>query len=462
MHLLGAEIATDRRPSTEDAVHKQTAVEPRRKRICIVTNAPISQNPRVVKEAEALSAAGYSVIVLYAQSDNKTARMDRAILDRAQWSGHSIEDWPCGIRRRTLRAMLGARLRIFRALSRVSMRAPIAELAYCRYFLEQLWMACRTRADLYIGHNPQSLPIVAWAAHLTGANYGFDFEDFHLGDAPASEANSLSNRLLAVLEDRHLLKACHLTAASSGIAREVAITYGIAEPLTILNVFNWSDRKNMPASKGSSCRERLSLYWFSQLVSLDRGLQDVIRAMGRVHEPVEFHIRGVRSSEVEAELMAIARYHGVERQIIFHDLIAPQDLLAVAAAYDVGLCLEVPANLNRDICITNKIFLYMLAGLAVIASRTSGQSSVLAISPEAGFMYESGNNNALATIINRLAGDRSLLERTKTCALQAAHDRWNWERESQVLIAAVDRVNLNNSARKLAFSADRRVHRGYN
>ena len=420
------------------------------KQICIVTNGEISQSPRVVKEADALAEAGYDVVVVFAQAANWSLVMDQDILDHAKWRGRVVENWPAGVWRRILRAQIAARLGFFRVVSHFSLRSPIAELAYSRYFLEQLWIAIRARADLYIGHNAQSLPVVAWAARLTGAKYGFDFEDFHQGQTPVNEAGSLSSRLLSAIEARHVPGAEHITAASWGITNEVAALHKIVKPTTILNVFNWADRAKLPlAKKISGRRHELSLYWFSQIVSLDRGIQNVIQAMGRVREPVVLHIRGVLNPKVQIELMLLAQNSGVKDRIIFHGLIPPDELLATAAEHDVGLCLETTAVLNRDICITNKMFLYLLAGLTVVASRTRGQSEVLAKCSEAGFLYDSGNIEQLALIIERLARDPGLLAKAKASALAAARDRWNWEQESRTLAASVDDLLKPKSLVKL-------------
>jgi glycosyltransferase involved in cell wall biosynthesis len=423
-----------------------------RKRICIVGYGEISQNPRVVKEADALCDSGYDVVVLFAQHAEWPVALDQRILDRAKWRGHAIEIWPSGARRRILRLLLKARVAFFRKLSTLSTYAPFAELAYSRFLLEQLWLAVRARADLYIGHYPQSLPVVAWAARLTGARYSFDFEDFHLGE---TQADALTHRLLTVVESRYLRKACLITTSSWGIAREIARTHGLVEPITILNVFRWADRaQQLPAEAPRVGQRPLSLYWFSQIVSLDRGLQDVIRAMQCLHEPVELHIRGSASAQVKAELMAVAQRCGVAGRIRFLDPVPPDDLLGSAAEHDVGLCLEVPVTCNRDICITNKMFLYMLAGLAVVASRTRGQAEVLEISPDVGFLYESGDHHALANIIERLARNHDLLAHTKTRALVAARERWNWERESQTLLTAVN-AQLQDLAAPLPISLKR-------
>jgi glycosyltransferase involved in cell wall biosynthesis len=159
-----------------------------------------------------------------------------------------------------------------------------------------------------------------------------------------------------------------------------------------------------------------------------------------VRAPVVLHVRGLLSPEIKTQLTLLAQNAGVKDRVVFHGLVSPGELLAAAAEHDVGLCLEIPTPLNRDICLTNKIFLYLLAGIAVIASRTRGQSELLAKCPDAGFLYDSGNIEQLALIIERLACEPELLARAKASALAAARDRWNWEQESQYLVASVDNL----------------------
>ena len=36
---------------------------------------------------------------------------------------------------------------------------------------------------------------------------------------------------------------------------------------------------------------------------------------------------------------------------------APDEMIRAAAEFDVGLALEQPSSLNRDLCLTNKFFL---------------------------------------------------------------------------------------------------------
>jgi glycosyltransferase involved in cell wall biosynthesis len=418
----------------------------RRVRICIVGLGSISQNPRVVKEADALAAAGYDVIVLFPQQYEWARDMDRQIMERVKWRTDVVEVLPT-FGGRIRRFTLALRLHLFRLLCHCTMHFPVAELGYSRYFLSLLWRAIRHRGDLYIGHYPGSLPVVAWAARLTGAKFAFDFEDFHRGEGYPIEPESLPNRLLVAIEDRYLPGASFVTAASWGISDEVAKTTGLPLPTTVLNAFPWSDRARLVLPIPRLPNRHLSLYWFSQIVSMDRGLQDVIGAMALMREQAELHIRGADSAGSIERLRHLAEERGISERVHFHPIVPPEDLLASAAMHDVGLCLEVPATPARNVCITNKIFVYMLAGLAIAATRTRGHVDVLNRAPEIGVLYDSGDIASLATILDRYATDRSLLTRTKAAALATVCEVWNWERESKTVVGAIDRLFSKNPGR---------------
>ncbi len=410
-------------------------------KICIVTNAPVSQNPRVVKEADALSAAGYDVTVVFAQHATWTLPLDRAILQRSAWRGRVVSI--CGGRgHRWLGRLLALRLRLFGTLARVTLVFPFAELAYARFFVEQVVMAVRTHADLYIGHNPQSLPVIAFAARVTRGSYAFDAEDLHSGEYPDAEADRLPHRIQRHLERRYLPACRYVSAASVGIAQELASRYGLPRPGVVYNTFAWSERAVLRGGRRDRREgdDRISLYWYSQVVALDRGLQDAIGAVVRLDGQVALHIRGRADAATRTRLLAAAGARDVGKSVYFHEPVAPDELLARAAEHDVGLCLEHPVTLNREVCVTNKLFLYLLAGLAVAATDTRGQREVLTTCPDAGFLYAPADVGALTAILARFAADRDLLSRTKAAALRAAEVRWNWEREAVKLVETVRAV----------------------
>jgi glycosyltransferase involved in cell wall biosynthesis len=110
----------------------------------------------------------------------------------------------------------------------------------------------------------------------------------------------------------------------------------------------------------------------------------------------------------------------------------------------VGLALEQPFIVNRNLTVTNKILQYLNAGLAIVASDTAGQREVLARQPEAGVIVELHETTRFAETLDSLLADRTALSRRQAAARKLAEDAYCWEREAPRLLALVARVLAPN------------------
>jgi glycosyltransferase involved in cell wall biosynthesis len=95
---------------------------------------------------------------------------------------------------------------------------------------------------------------------------------------------------------------------------------------------------------------------------------------------------------------------------------------------------------NRDVTIPNKIFQYMNAGLALIATDTAGQSEVMRAAPESGLLIQAHETTENATRLDALLGDRARLRATQLASRNAAVTEFCWEKDSRVLLDAVGRA----------------------
>jgi hypothetical protein len=112
--------------------------------------------------------------------------------------------------------------------------------------------------------------------------------------------------------------------------------------------------------------------------------------------------------------------------------------------HDIGLALETEASLNRRLTVTNKLFLYLTAGLAVAATDLPGQRDVLSTCLDAGRLHEPGRAEQLAAHLDEWARDPATLKRARAASLEAARRRWNAEAEGRRLVevvAALDQVH---------------------
>jgi len=408
-------------------------------RICLLTPGQPSVDPRLVKEADALHEAGHEVRVVCSHMIPWADAADRELLQTRSWTctyvggvfnGRTAEYWQT-----RLRYGLARRLPLAWPLS-----DRLRRYAVCRVLPELAGVAMRTKADLYIAHYTGGLVAAADAARANRALFGFDAEDFESGSYPLAAGPSQMDRLVERFERRYLPCCSYVTAASPGIAEAYNARYGIPLPTTILNVFPLAERpRELLAVPPDG---PLRLYWFSQTIGLGRGLEDVIQAMGLLKGcEIELHVRGRWTPGDDTLLFALAASSGVgPRQVVAHEPGAPDQMARLAAECDVGLAVEQPVSQNRQICLTNKIFTYLLAGNAVIATATRGQRLIMETIGDAGFSYEPGDVNALAIGLRHWYENRNILQHARQESWDWGTRRFNWDLEKKKLVQQVEAI----------------------
>jgi len=406
---------------------------PTGKRVTIITAGHVSACPRMLKAADALVCAGHTVRFV---SVNHTAWMtatDAEVVRSRRWTS-AVLDYDA-VTAPSMRRRTGVRFKVTQALAAAMgpSRAPaaVAIRGYSRTHDELVRLATAEPADLIYGGSTGALAAVAESAAALGVPYGIDFEDFHSGEA-SGPGSDLTNALAARVEAHVISGARFATAGSPMIADEYASRYGV-RPIPIHNTFSIADG---PAGRADG---PLRLYWFSQTLGPQRGLEDVIRAAGDARVPVELHLRARAIPEYLASVRQLHASVAPQIELVLHDPASPDDMVKLAQPYDVGLACEEPHALNRQMCLTNKIFTYLAAGIPMLLSRTKAQARLEPSLGEAAFGYDIGDVAGLAKTLRRLAGDAALRARARAAARAAAQRRWHWEHPEDrgALLAAV-------------------------
>ncbi|CAN5646595.1 hypothetical protein BH10PSE6_BH10PSE6_19220 [soil metagenome] len=399
------------------------------RRICLVSPGNLAANPRLIKEADALQGAGYAVTAVVSDFSIGLRGFDDEIVSRAAWTVVHAPRLPS---ERYVRAVSRTAARAIDAIG-VSVPVPIAVRAYGGPAGSLQDAACAVPADLYIAHYVTALPAAGAAARRHGAILGFDAEDFHSGEGGAGEAEARRMKQVRVVEGAWLPRCQHLTAAAPLIGEAYASLYGIATPATVLNVFPLDMAPRQPVAPRQPGAP-LRAYWFSQTVGLDRGLQPFLQAMAAAKTRVELEIRGDDSWGHGETLKALARDLGIADRFRVLPLAAPEEMVRLAAHYDLGLSLETDVSENRRLCLTNKLFTYLLAGIPMLMSDTPGQC---AMAPELGVaavVISLADPPGIAAALDRLAGN---LDAARAEALRLGRERYNWEVEQHVFLESV-------------------------
>ncbi len=403
-------------------------------RVCLVTTGQPSTNPRLVKEADALAEAGCNVHVVAAHWTGWADEMDGSVMARRVWS-LTFVDWR---RDRSPLLFHGSRIR-HRAARKAVEVVPIPSLASAalsRVGPELYGAASRIPAHLYIAHNLGALPVALASAKRNRALAAFDAEDLHSGQASGPHEEKWATFLRAT-ERRLIPKCSYLTAASPLIGDAYRDMCGVRQPSTVLNVFPLRDR---PAHRQQATTDGpVRLHWFSQTIGPGRGLEDAVSAMGLLRDyPVELHIRGAWQAGYEERLRRLAADRGLAPDCLrSHDPGKPDDMVRLASEYDIGLALEPSTTLNNDIALSNKIFTYVLAGNAVVATRTTAQRQLLPALGSAATGYDSGDPQSLAEALRPWIVSRHLREGARADAWRLGETRFNWDLEKKTFLGRV-------------------------
>lgn len=402
------------------------------KKIVLVTSGQPSANPRMVKEAKSLSHAGFEVTVIYCLLSPWADEFDKVLFAETpgiRWikkGFHSLQQ-PSGY--------LFARLRkkIFHSLSELLPgSAWIAIQSMVFYSRELKKETQKHKADIYIGHNLGALPAITAAVRRNGGKAIFDFEDFHRGEDIKGSEHS---RKVKLVEDYFVPFLHSATASSPLIKAAYEELYPSLEIKAIRNCF--------PLSYATAFKklapQPLKLFWFSQFIGKNRGLETVIKALGLLKDQnITISLLGNCSDEHQQYFTGLAAKCGVAvSQLHFLPPVSEKEIVSIAAQHHIGIAGEVTATYNRHICLTNKIFTYLLAGTAVLFSDTRAQQDFLKRYENAGQLYGEKNERELAACIDAYAQNEALLLQHRFYAYQLAQAELNWDMEQQLFIKLI-------------------------
>jgi glycosyltransferase involved in cell wall biosynthesis len=392
-------------------------------RITVVTSGHLSTCPRMLKAADALAGDGHEVRVVATCHEPWAAETDRAVgasrtwrlttIDYRRGAGGSVY-WRTGIRYRAARALADAM---------GPDRAPLTVVtrAFGRVHSELVHAAMAEPSDLIYGGTTGALAAIAEAGVRLGVPYGLDLEDLHHGEASGAGAG-FEDALAMRVEQAVLPKAAFLTTSSEAIAQAYRERHGL-QPSVVHNTFPLPLRP--PQSNGRA--ERFRAYWFSQTIGPGRGLEDAVVALGRVPLATELVLRGRPQDGYLDTLRALANEQRGRVKISHEPPASPDEMVDLARPYDVGLALEQVTPRNRQLCLTNKAFTYILAGVPVVMTDTPGQRVLAADLGGAAAVAAPGDVDGLTAALSAWATDPGRFECAKRAAWDAALRRWHWE-----------------------------------
>ena len=261
------------------------------------------------------------------------------------------------------------------------------------YLINKALKSIDTEFDLIIAHTLGALQPAYKQSLNTNSEFAFDMEDYHPGELIHHKNRDVEINRRKFLLRSILPKAKYSTYASPLFIPETNTLFKLPlkNQYTINNGFfsNEFILNNLTDSK-------INLIWYSLNISEGRGLELILPILKKYAEKIQLTLIGNLDEKFDKQ------YNISNSSFISFLGHLPQKKLHMELSKsDIGLSLEQKSkDLNRDLCLTNKIISYFQAGLYIIASPTKSQKNLIQENPNAGLISYNLEKDLLFIIEN--------------------------------------------------------------
>jgi glycosyltransferase involved in cell wall biosynthesis len=296
--------------------------------------------------------------------------------------------------------------------------------------------------------NCHSLPVLPLAVGLkwrTGARLVFDAHELE------TETNGLRGvrKWASKMVERALIKrADDMIVVGDAIADWYRDTYKMRRPTVVLNCprFVESARSERLREKfGLSNDKRIFLY--QGALAPGRGVEALLSAFREISDPDAVLVL-LGYGELSARVQSAAETNA---NIFFHPAVAPESLLDFTASADVGVALIEDTCISYHLCLPNKLFEYLMAGVPVLVSNVPEMSSLvlkLGVGVVASVLEPSAISRAVESALKL---DLKSLRRR----VSAIRQDYCWEAQEPRLLGVYERMGLRAQAPDTATSTRR-------
>lgn len=291
-----------------------------------------------------------------------------------------------------------------------------------------LWLICWMNAVFWFCTrgplaclNAHSLPVLPLAVMIKTVKRCGLVYDAHELETETGYSRGMRKRLALSIE-RLLIHRCdrHIFVGQA-IAEWYQDRYGLLDPAVIYNVPDVQGP--IEADTQGGLRGRLptigseqSLALYQGLLGHGRGIEALLEAAQELPD-VAFVFLGFGPLEARVRQAAKA-----QSNIHFHPRVPHEELLKLTASADFGLSLIEPVSLSYELCMPNKLFEYMQAGVPVLVSPTTEQKQLIERFG-AGLVAASGSVTDITAVLEQaLKGDRAAM--IEGCRAATAHYAW--------------------------------------
>lgn len=161
--------------------------------------------------------------------------------------------------------------------------------------------------------------------------------------------------------------------------------------------------------------------------AVNRGLEELAESARYLGENVEISFRAIHDPFIEEKLNKIIKEFKLEKKVKLLDPVPMQKMVQSAKSFDIGVIAYVPVHIDNELCTPNKLFEYMMAGLALTVSDLPVLKYIVS-KYKNGIVFDPRDPKSIARALNNLISNPEKLAQMKKNSLEAAQDL-NWGKE---------------------------------
>ena len=284
------------------------------------------------------------------------------------------------------------------------------------------------RYDWILINLVDNLPFAAELKKTTGAKLIYDSQEYFVGQYQKYAKSELDWVIAA--EKKYIHDVNIVISTTNVMGERLKSDYDLKAPVVrVRNVPSLNMLKHeMPDNDIN--KQQLNLIWHGMGIYLNntRGVHILVQAMAKVKSNVKLTLQGTLNPSQQSILNDYINKHNLQDKITVRPPADPYKIVQSLQGFDIGMIGELPEEDNQRLTSSNKLFDYINAGLAVVASDLPGLRETVA-EYNVGKLYTPGNLEDLAEAIDLMAEDRQLLGRYQANSKSVSAKELYWEHD---------------------------------
>ncbi len=278
--------------------------------------------------------------------------------------------------------------------------------------------------------------LIGPAQHKNEAQCILIYDSHELWTEMSGEFSLPFKKIMSHYENKYIKNADYLITVCEPIARELKKKYKTenfdiiynAPDFTYIDIVE-SKQKSAQMKKEYNIPQETKIILYLGRYELGRGLIELIEAMKYVKNGILF-MRGY--GRMEGELRSYVINKKISERVIFLNPVSMEEMVKTSTFADIGIIPYKPVNLNNKFAAPNKLFEYMMAGLAIVAFRSEITEKMI-MQTDTGEVFDNHSPTEIARAINRIIDNQDRMQLCRKNAVLIAANKYNWENQMSKL-----------------------------